>query len=484
MYTPGLRFRFIGIVLLCIIGAITTTAHYMLKDEQTLLVNRARQQAMSLARASAILFTNTFIFEELDMLDENDMVDYISYYVDDVMRTDPRILAFRVLDKHGRTVVKRETGASGGDAYAPPAGPGEDIREIGQGADALLAVTIPLSIESKNWGWCSLTFSMEDIERARISSRNDIITISVTWILFSLLAVGIAVEYLVKSLHSLSDAMERFTVNEDFSKPFPSLPPRGDEIGQLQRSFEWMITRLRNEEQTRARTKEKMFHTEKMATIGQLTASIAHEVNNPLGGVMLCFNNLLKGKLDEQEREQHIEVINSGLSRIRKIMGDLLDYSRQSSMNVQLTDMRDVVRKCVSLLELYSRKRRVEIRVDMPDGLPATPVDNTKIQQVLVNLLVNAVQAMPEGGEIRVEGAMDGEDMVILVSDSGGGIPEAIRDKIFVPFYTTKNEEGTGLGLALSKSLIEQHSGRLELLRSDETGSVFSIRLPRARKDT
>jgi two-component system NtrC family sensor kinase len=110
-------------------------------------------------------------------------------------------------------------------------------------------------------------------------------------------------------------------------------------------------------------------------------------------------------------------------------------------------------------------------------------MDAPKIQQVLVNLLVNAVQAMPDGGDIRITASLDEEYLTLLVSDSGGGIPEAIRDRIFVPFYTTKNEEGTGLGLALSKSLIEQHGGRLELLRSDGTGSVFSIRLPRARKD-
>lgn len=483
MYTPGLRFKSIATVLLCIIGAIFFTAHYMLKDEQELLVNRARQQALSLSKASAVLFTNTFIFEELDMLDENDMIDYMEYYVDDVMRTEPRILAFQVLDKRGRPVVRRETAGLRGRPFTVPAVAGEDIRESGEGADALLAVTIPLSIESRNWGWCGLLFSMEDIERARIVSRNDVFAISATWILFSLLAVGVAAEYLIKALHELSDGMERFTVNKDFSKPFPDLPTRGDEIGQLQRSFEWMVKRLRREEQERTRTKEKMFHTEKMATIGQLTASIAHEVNNPLGGVMLCFNNLTKGRLDGRERAQHIEIINSGLSRIQKIMGDLLDYSRQSAMNLGLADVGEVIRKCVSLLDLYGRKQRASIHVDVPAGLPPVPMDAPKIQQVLVNLLVNAVQAMPDGGDIRITASLDEEYLTLLVSDSGGGIPEAIRDRIFVPFYTTKNEEGTGLGLALSKSLIEQHGGRLELLRSDGTGSVFSIRLPRARKD-
>jgi signal transduction histidine kinase len=227
-----------------------------------------------------------------------------------------------------------------------------------------------------------------------------------------------------------------------------------------------------------------MFHTEKMATIGQLTASIAHEVNNPLGGVMLCFNNLTRGRLDDRERAQHIEIINSGLSRIRKIMGDLLDYSRQSAMNIGQADIREVIRKGVSLLDLYSRRQKVTMEVEVPPDLPPIPMDAPKIQQVLVNLLVNAVQAMPEGGKIRISAGLDEEYLNLLVADSGEGIPEEIRDRIFVPFYTTKNEEGTGLGLALSKSLIEQHEGRLELLRSDKTGSVFSIRLPRTREDS
>ncbi|MBG0790172.1 MAG: HAMP domain-containing histidine kinase [Desulfovibrionaceae bacterium] len=482
LFLQGLRFKVISIVLLCISGTIFFTAYYMLGKERALLVDTARQQALSLAKASAVLFTNTFIYEELGMIDEADMVDYLSYYVADVMRTTPGVESFTVMDKQGHTVVEAG-GRTVRDGLKQMADVSEtEIELIGQGAGAFFAISIPLAIESKQWGACRLLFSLRDIEEARISARNEVFAISGACLLISLMIIGFGVDYLVKSLKKLSDAMERFTVNKDFSRPFPKLPGRKDEIGHLQQSFQWMVERLRREEQERARTKEQMFHTEKMVTIGQLTASIAHEVNNPLGGVILCFNNLIKGNLDEQGRTQHIEVINSGLERIQRIMRDLLDYSRQSSLNIQPTDVSDVVHKSVSLLDLFSKKKRIELQVDLPKDPPLIPMDSAKILQVLVNLMVNAIHAMDGGGEITIEGVVGEDEFTFLVSDTGQGIPPRIRERIFDPFYTTKEVgQGTGLGLALARSLVEQHGGRLELRRSDSTGSVFAVTLPRAR---
>ncbi|MBC16955.1 MAG: histidine kinase [Desulfovibrio sp.] len=480
MFFPqGLRFKFIGIVLLCISGTIFSTAYYMLDKERELLMDTARQQALSLTKASAIVFTNTLIYEELDMIDESDMVDYLSYYVADVMRTDPRIEAFTVVDKHGRIVVENTVRNDGRESAVPEAVNDTEIELIGQGVDAMFVITKPLAIESKQWGYCRLQFSLEDIEKARIAARNEVFAISGACLLFSLMVIGFSVDYLVKSLQRLSDAMERFTVNGDFSKPFPDLPERKDEIGQLQQSFKWMVKRLHREEQERNRTKEQMFHTEKMATIGQLTASIAHEVNNPLGGVLLCFNNLMKGRLDEDAHRQHVEVINSGLERIRTIMRDLLDYSRQSSLNIQQTDVSDVVHKSLSLLELFSKKRDVDIQVDLPEPLPLIQMDGAKIQQVFVNLLVNAIHATPDGGTITISGQAVEDSFTFLISDTGTGIAPEIQDRIFDPFYTTKDVgQGTGLGLAIAKSLIERHGGKLELRSSDSSGSVFAISFP------
>lgn len=480
----GLRFRSIAIVLLCISGAIFATAYSMLEKERELLMKTARQQAVSLTKASAIVFTNTFIYEELEMLDETDMVDYLSYYVSDVMRTDTRILAFAVLDKRGEVVANNSRSEAWEDVGQLKGLSGLRTVVVGEGYDAALAVSMPLAIESKRWGYCRLVFSLENIERSRVSARNEILLIAGLCLLISALLVGIVIHFQVKALKKLSGAMERFTVNKDFSRPFPELPARKDEIGQLQQSFAWMVRRLRDEEEERARAEEQMFHTEKMATIGKLTASIAHEINNPLGGVILCFNNLTKGELDEQAREQHIEVIHSGIERIRKIMRDLLDYSRQSSLVIQPADVEDVVRKSVSLLELFSRKRHVRIEVTLPDELPQVPMDSAKMQQVVVNLLVNAVHATPEGGSIIIEGYAEKDWLTLMISDTGPGIPEEIRERIFDPFYTTKDVgEGTGLGLALAKSLTEQHGGRLVLAKSDKEGSVFAIHLPRREKD-
>lgn len=475
----GLRFKIIGTFLLCIALTVFVISYYLLEKERELLTETARQQALSIAGASAILFTNALIYEELDMLNQADMIDYLSYYVDDVMHTDPRILAFVVVDKMGRHVVRAGSEERARQLDAHLESPEQDVQVLGAGFDAALMVAVPLAIESKRWGYCGIIFSLESIENARTTARNEILLISGCFLVLSLCCVGLLVGYQVKSLHTLSEAMESFTVTKDFTKPFPEFPPRNDEIGQLQASFKWMAQRLRREEQERAKTEEQLFHAEKMGTIGQLTASIAHEINNPLGGVMLCFNNLIKGKLDEAARAQHIEVINSAIERIRKTMRDLLDYSRQSTLNIAPSTMDAVIEKCLSLLELVARKRNISISVDLPEDAPLILMDSIKIQQVIVNLLINALHAMPEGGIVEISGEVHEGYFSLWVADSGTGIPDDIQDKIFNPFYTTKKAgEGTGLGLALSRSLVEQHGGQIFLLKSTAAGSVFCVNLP------
>lgn len=480
----GLRAKFIGIVFICVIGTTLFTAHYILEKEQALLMEGARRQALSLARASAVLFTNTFIYEELGVIDSADAEAYLAYYVSDVMQTDPRILAFTVMDNNGHPVVQADSHQEHAAEISTSTVHQLQMEQRGTGADARLEISLPLSIESKQWGSCRILFSLRDIENVRITARNEILIILWLCLLASLFVIGFGVDRLVEALQNLSRAMEQITIKKNFFGPLPDLPDRNDEIGHLQRSFKWMVQRLREEEEERARTRKQLFHTDKMATIGSLTASIAHEINNPLAGVILCFNNLVKGKLDGQARKQHVEVIGSGLERIRNIMRDLLDYSRQSALNIQPAAPAELVEKSLSLLEPLAAKSHIKLEVDLPAKLPAVAMDAQKMQQVLVNLLVNAFDAMPDGGTLRLHAEIDDKEFGLVVADTGNGIPEDVRAKIFDPFYTTKGiGKGTGLGLALGKSIVEQHGGRLELRSSDTSGSVFAIHLPRYGKE-
>ncbi len=481
----GLRAKFIILSFLCITATAVLITYKVLAHERVLLEKNIRQQGLTLVKSSAILFTNAFIYEELGMIDSAVMADYLEYYVSDISRTDPHIISFLVLDKEGRVVAHNNLREYGKpyksaaitrmlDSKAPFL-----VRRLEQDSGTTLEISMPLAIASKSWGVCQIVFSLNDIDDLMADLRQEVIRITLITLLVSLAIIGLTVNYCVKPLRRLSNVMDQITHRGDLFLPLPKLSNRRDETGQLLRAFQWMIQRLKQEEKERIRTMKMMFQTEKMATIGQLTASLAHEINNPLGGVILCFNNLIKNELDEENKKQHIDTIHESLQHIQRIMRDLLDYSRQSSLNIQPSEVKDVVKKSVALIEALTKQKHIAMHVSVPPNLPLIPLDAMKIQQVLINLLVNAIHAMLNGGTLSVNVRVEDDYCILTVRDTGYGVPEAIQAKIFNPFFTTKEAgKATGLGLTLSRSIVEQHGGKLYIVHTGAEGSTFAICLP------
>lgn len=256
---------------------------------------------------------------------------------------------------------------------------------------------------------------------------------------------------------------------------------RTDEIGDLNESFNILSQHLLNAQEKLKKTAEiekQMIETEKLATIGQLAAGVAHEINNPLGGIRLCFNNLMNTKMDEDKKRQHIEVINSGLNRIQNIVKQLLDYSKKSQLNIAPSSLNRIIEDVICLTEYTTVQKGIKIIKDLSSNAPELMVDANKLEQVFLNLIINAIQAMDEGGVLTVRTWVEGNFFNISVSDTGKGIPPDILNKIFDPFFTTKEVgEGTGLGLTVSKSIIEQHKGEITV-NTSEKGTTFIVKLP------
>lgn len=477
----GLRSQFILLAFLCIAGTITLTSYRVIERERRLLEGTLQQQGLMLGKTSAILFTNAFIYEELGLLESAGMAEYLEYYVTDVMAMDSRIVSFLVFDKDHHIVTHNDIRHYGTFFQTEDYDLLEHnnqpvIRQKVIDGKPLLEILVPLAIESKQWGGCRILLSMREIENAAMQLQLEVLRAASISLLISFLIIGFAADYFIKPLQKLSHAMELITTKGDISTPVPDLPHRKDEIGQLQQSFQWMTSRLQDEEKARLQTLEKLVHTEKMATVGQLTASIAHEINNPLGGVILCFNNLTEGKLDEKSREQHVEVIHASLKRMRETMRDLLDYSRQSELSIRKKPLSEIVYRSIALIEVMMKQQGIELRMDLPQDLPEVFLDSFKMQQVIVNIAVNAIHAMSSGGILRIAGDFDDEYVSLTLSDTGPGIPEELHAKIFDPFFTTKEPgKGTGLGLALSRSIVEQHGGKLLLAQTGTAGSSFAI---------
>ncbi|MCL5024815.1 MAG: DUF3365 domain-containing protein [Nitrospirae bacterium] len=226
------------------------------------------------------------------------------------------------------------------------------------------------------------------------------------------------------------------------------------------------------------RIEEQMRRAEKLAALGQLSAGIAHEINNPVGGIRLCFSNLMTTGMDGETRKMHIDVINSGLTRIQDIVSQLLDFSKRSALSVAPVPLGRLIENVLKLTEYLTSEKEIRIVRKLGD-VPEVMADRNKMEQVFLNIILNAVQAMDgKSGVLTIETARNNDHCVASFADNGPGIPDDVLPFVFDPFFTTKKVgEGTGLGLSVSKSIVEQHGGKITV-ETSEKGTRFTVQLP------
>ena len=243
----------------------------------------------------------------------------------------------------------------------------------------------------------------------------------------------------------------------------------GDEVARLIANFNRMTASLRSQRDT-------LVAQEKLATVGRLAAGVAHEVGNPLAAVLGYADLLLADTPKDAPSREMLERIRKETERIRAIVADLLDYARPPSGALEPVALRHAVDAAVSLLAPQARFRDVTVDNCVEADLVARANDS-RVLQILINLLLNAADAMGGKGTITVAGERRGEKVELTVRDEGPGVQPADRAKIFDPFFTTKDPgQGTGLGLAISRSIAQVYGGNLELVAS-ERGACFALTL-------
>jgi len=226
-------------------------------------------------------------------------------------------------------------------------------------------------------------------------------------------------------------------------------------------------------------TGESSHDTESLARLGQQTLNVAHEIKNPLAGIMASAELLKKRLGEQQDHVRFVDIIVDESERLSRIVRDLLFFGRPASLNRSLTDVCQVAACIRSSLEHHARARGVILGIECHFPEPAAWVDAGRIKQVLANLVLNAIEATPSGGAVTIRVAQDDDsgETTIDVADSGEGIDEEVLPHVFDLFYTTK-PDGTGLGLAIARKIVEQHGGRLEIFNGAGSGAVARIRLP------
>jgi len=306
------------------------------------------------------------------------------------------------------------------------------------------------------------------------------------------------IEKLIAGTHAISQM--------ELDKPV-AVPQNAGEITELAQSFDEMRVRLRDavgeindftqklETKVAARTRElqiahqKLLQSDRLASLGQLSASVAHEINNPVAGVLnlaMLMQRILKDDGVPQERvadfRKYLTQVVQETSRVGRIVSDLLSFSRRPSPHHAETDVNAVIRNTLSLASHKLKLTGIEARLELFEPLPHVLCDRSQVQQVVLNLVLNGAEAMhgKAGGEIFIQSGVNGGETVwFRVTDHGEGIPPEILPRIFDPFFTTKAEgKGVGLGLAVTYGIIQAHGGEIDVSSQTGQGTSFTVSLP------
>jgi signal transduction histidine kinase/CheY-like chemotaxis protein len=228
-------------------------------------------------------------------------------------------------------------------------------------------------------------------------------------------------------------------------------------------------------------SQEALLRAEKMAAAGRLTASIAHEINNPLQSVQNCLHLAGHEDLPPEKRKEYFDLAKNELERLMKTSQRMLDFYRPGAVKVEQVDVLELLQHVLSLTSQQLNQRQIDVKTDLPESLPAIFAVSSQIQQIFFNLVLNSLDAMPAGGELRIRARALENGIEITFHDTGPGIPESHRNDIFEPFFSTK-EGGTGLGLTVSYNIVTAHGGTLDLINGHEPGACFRLFLPMGDK--
>jgi two-component system NtrC family sensor kinase len=298
------------------------------------------------------------------------------------------------------------------------------------------------------------------------------------------LAIGlgyILANKIMKPVHQLIKASQQ--VSEGSLTPEIGPISKDEEMRILQNTFKDMVASM---ERRRAEAENRLLQSEKQSSIGRLAAGVAHEINNPLTGVLTYTHMLLRRKDIGNDIRSDLQTIAESTERVRKIVKGLLDFSRQTKLDQEPTDVNMLIRSVISPMENQALVKGVSITFDPGENLPTVTLDRNQFQSVLINLIINALDATEPGGNINIYTAtgLSASDtgrkgVEITIADTGSGIPPDNLDKLFDPFFSTKEVgQGTGLGLSVSYGIVQRHGGTIRVQSELGKGSTFFIWIP------
>ncbi len=466
----------VAALLTCLVAAILFVID---RRDVNLISEQARNRSVLIARNIASLNLDPLTFRDEETIRKNieAQVDEDVIYVMFFDRFNTPLagtdLALADADVSGSSGLPASVG-EGTVRFAPR------LLPRGRKKLHLLEVEIPVFARGSTirWGSIKVGLSLEKMRAEVRKTRSILILIGLVGLVLGVFWAAVLGRRIARPVERLVTGTKR-VARGDFSHQIP-IESR-DEIGDLARSFNEMSAQLLRARRQMEEANRRLVQAEKLASIGRMAATIAHEIRNPLTSVKLNIQRVsLSEDLGETERE-HLSISREGIGHIERFIKDLLNFTRASELNLNRFPMEQIVEESIKLLRDTCPEKAITLESSFPPGLPEVLADGDKMRQVVSNVLRNAYEAVPEKGTVRLvlaETEIDGRAFVRLtIADDGPGIPEKDWENIFEPFFTTKSS-GVGLGLSSARKILEQHGGTIRVVRTAGRGAAFEILLP------
>lgn len=481
----GLKSKFIIITTMAIVIVMGIIGYIAVERENIILYTEVEREGRLLGETLAIPIINDLIYERLGLVEEGGLLD--NYILEIFNRHDVDLLYITIINEEGR-VISHNNITEYGKVYSDPitmkAMKANEtiIQTFKSGGHIAVDFGIPLSIGKKRWGTLKFAISLEKVERQIIATVTKIVILTLFMIVSGFIMILLLSRRFISPITQLASTMDK--TRSDYLNVKVDVKGH-DELAVLGERFNSMIERIRQANEELKKTHERLVQSEKMASIGILASGVAHEINNPLGGLYNCLQMLNQQGDDPGFREKYISLIKEGLDRIENTVSKLLWISRRGEHKPKAINVRRAVNDVYSFVEYKLRKNRIVFDSKVGDDVEIF-IDPHDFQQMTLNLFINAMHAMENGGTLSVgaervnsRGLSDGNFVEISVEDTGIGIPDENIIKVFDPFFTTKPPgEGTGLGLWLTYEIVKNYNGEISVESEVGKGSRFVIRLP------
>jgi signal transduction histidine kinase len=344
-------------------------------------------------------------------------------------------------------------------------------------------INFPIVQRDKVLGYAQIRGQMDAVDQL----LRRIYLVRLAWILVTMLAGIFAVVYLAFRFTKPVDMLVDGARQVAGGNLYVSLPVRGtDEMGRLAETFNQMVERLRENRELQERLNE----AERTSLLGRFAATVAHEVRNSLNFINLSIDQIRAKHTGGEGRpardlQRNLDNIKDEISRLNRLVNDFLAAGRQTPPRMSPCDLKVIVKEALGLVEKQAQRQEIAMVADLPSDLPPLRLDAGQMKTCFLNILTNALQAMPRGGEVRItahevaEGDQPGF-LALCFADTGPGIPPEDRERVFAPFYSTK-ATGFGLGLAITKKIVEDHGGRVYVSSGEVRGTMVVLELPLSR---